>query len=311
MAQARNTFTLVMHTDFAAPAEWETAGEWLALDDAERGAWFDIAERATLKRPTSRVGGLMTALALWFEGARPRNQRTRIAIWLRWTITPGRLALRSFVARALQSMSPTWAPKSVHTAHISCIESRARSAENVLSLIDLWDTYFANIEGDSAAISAFREEVERDLTDLSLSVSRLPPIDSCPEGSLRRALLTRVSEQLETDLRFAFDHVPPLEAVSQFGPGLMDFWYAWANIARTWRTFETLVTPPNAARLFERDWYQVSAWSIDLYNRLAQPALSHALFSWLAHTAKQRGSADDESVSLSNLALAKRTSWTA
>lgn len=91
------------------PTVRELAGEWLACDAAERGAWRELADDARNARfPASPL--------TWFlEGVAARrlgedNAPSSTELWARWLMAPKRRTTRAILARALEAAPPPRTP---------------------------------------------------------------------------------------------------------------------------------------------------------------------------------------------------------
>jgi hypothetical protein len=91
------------------PAVRELAGEWLACDAAERGAWTELADDAASARWPA------TPLTYLLEGVAARHTAAAAAppaseLWARWALAPHRRATRALVADALAAAGTPPAP---------------------------------------------------------------------------------------------------------------------------------------------------------------------------------------------------------
>lgn len=303
--RARDMFSQLLHTDFVAPGYWEIASEWLSLDAAERGAWHEIRARESLGRPKTYAGALIDGLVRAWDNARERRSETfRRMTWVRWALTPGRFRVKAFVTRAMEQGTPAWEPTHVHAAHVACLQESSVSCEHALTLADRWEARLQELPHNSAS-TAFRREVMGDLAALLERCDSYPELESLEQGSLRRELLERVSSRLEAELRRAFQSIPPS------GACMFDAWHAWSNLARMWHAFESLVGASVASRLFQDEWYLVQTWAIAFHNDDKQYPLAHALYVWLAKTAKARGFDDGVKTHEKNTKIAANVRWSA
>ncbi|HEU4734538.1 MAG TPA: hypothetical protein VFT22_41895, partial [Kofleriaceae bacterium] len=82
------------------PAVRELAGEWLACDAAERGAWQElVADAETARWPATPLTYLLEGIAAHHTG-RPSAPRA-VELWARWALAPRRATTRALVRAAL------------------------------------------------------------------------------------------------------------------------------------------------------------------------------------------------------------------
>lgn len=83
------------------PAVRELAGEWLAVDAAERGAWAELLPEAA----TGTGSWPATPLRFFLEGVAARqlghaSAPTKLGLWARWLLSPGRSETWELMQRA-------------------------------------------------------------------------------------------------------------------------------------------------------------------------------------------------------------------
>src|SRR5215468_8841894 len=81
------------------PAVRELAGEWLACDAAERGAWDELCDPACAAWPATPLRFLLEGIAARHTGA--AGAPSTRELWARWLIAPRRRATRALVREAL------------------------------------------------------------------------------------------------------------------------------------------------------------------------------------------------------------------
>src|SRR5215468_1631779 len=89
------------------PAVRELAGEWLACDAAERGAWDALCDPERAAWPATPLGFLLEGIAARHTGA--AGAPSARELWARWLIAPRRRATRALVREALAA-APGSAP---------------------------------------------------------------------------------------------------------------------------------------------------------------------------------------------------------
>lgn len=308
------------------PSVRELAGEWLAVDAAERGAWAELADDASAARWPA------TPLTYFLEGVAARRAGAANApgareLWARWALAPRRAATRILrdTAAPAPAPDPTVAaegpgatdPRSPRgplpaaiTAHLAFGTARPTDAA-LERTVDAWDAALA--DGATHAWLAHRA-LELD----------------APPGATDRAL-REVAAVVTDELARAAD-AARLGAPSSHGPvgaalarrlrhGRLDALEAgfnrWAARRHAgdhraaideWREFIALHAAYTAAvtaggselrRLAFPHAYstgnQMAAW---LWNTRDEYALSHAISRWLLDEALVVG--DTEAIELGN-----------
>ncbi len=97
----RSVLMLVEHH----PAVRDLAGEWLAVDAAERGAWAELAAAATAARwPATPLTYLLEGIAARHVGGAP--DAADLEMWSRWLLAPHRRVTLPLVRAALRTAPP-------------------------------------------------------------------------------------------------------------------------------------------------------------------------------------------------------------
>src|SRR5688500_16810950 len=87
------------------PAVRDLAGEWLAVDAAERGAWSELHDDATHARwPATPLSFLLEGIAARHVGA--AGAPSRVELELRWVFAPYRRATRALLADPIVAPAP-------------------------------------------------------------------------------------------------------------------------------------------------------------------------------------------------------------
>jgi len=137
------------------PAVRELAGEWLACDAAERGAWDElIADAAAARWPATPLTYLLEGIAARRIGATAAPGAGEL--WARWALAPRRTITRALVREALAppraparrapdpaaAPDPTPLPRAV-AAHLA-FESRPATAASLAVTVRAWDAALAD-----------------------------------------------------------------------------------------------------------------------------------------------------------------------
>ncbi len=178
------------------PAVRELAGEWLACDAAERGAWHEpiyptgedprpTGEAVGAPTPRARLSPIDPTRASWpatpltylLEGIAARHTGAAGApsareLWARWLVAPRRRTTRALVVEALAAAapvrreSPAEAPAAADPAPLPCavaahlaIDARPITAETLASAVRAWD---AALGDDTTRLWLARRALELD-----------------------------------------------------------------------------------------------------------------------------------------------------
>jgi hypothetical protein len=308
------------------PAVRELAGEWLACDAAERGAWVELADDAVASRWPA------TPLTYFLEGVAARQLGAPNApgageMWARWVIAPHRKH-----TRALRDQAGPAAPAALEPEPADATTADATSPPERAPLPRAIAAHlaFGNVDPTSIAFGATVRAWDAALSDgatHSWLARRALELDA-PLGAVDRAL-REVAAAVTEDLARIAD-TAQLGAPASHGPigdalgrrlrhgrldGLEQGFTRWAQRRRDgdlraaideWREFIALYTAYTSAvttggielrRLaFPHAFTTGSSMAAWLWNTRHEYALSHAISKWLLAEALLVG--DTEAIEL-------------
>ncbi|HEY4055463.1 MAG TPA: hypothetical protein VGM39_02605 [Kofleriaceae bacterium] len=308
----------------------ELAGEWLACDSAERGAWREIATDATETRfPATPLTWLLEGIAArrLEQPKAPSNRE----LWGRWIIAPRRRTTKPLLSAALASVrneapTPPAADSEISAdAEIAAPPERAPLPRAIAAHLS-FAANTPNATAFSATVSAWDAALSDGATHAWLA-RRALELDA-PLGAVDRAL-REISATVTEDLARIADSAQ-LAAPPSHGPvgdtlgkrlrhGRLDTLEAgftrWSERRTTgevhpaideWREFIALKTSYTAAvtagglelrRLaFPHAFTAANNMAAWLWNARNEYALSHAISKWLLSEALAVG--DTEAIEL-------------
>ena len=324
------------------PAVRELAGEWLACDAAERGAWAELVGDAV------RLRWPATPLTYLLEGIAARNAEApgapgALELWARWALAPRRRVTRALVIAALAplpsprnaaglgdaadpgdpaapgSPSATLLPRAV--AAQLAFEEQPPTAADLASTVRAWDTALADaatrtwLARRALELDAPPGAVERALHDVAGAVTDelarraeaaqlgAPPGVAGPVGiGLTRRLRHGRLDALEA----GFSRWSERRNDDQPHPPIDE----WREFIALWGAYHAAVTAGGLElrRLaFPHAFSKGSNMAAWLWNKREEYALSHAISRWLLAEALVVG--DTEAIELGhrNCALAVPT----
>jgi hypothetical protein len=303
----------------------ELAGEWLACDAAERGAWRELADDALAARaPATPLGYLLEGIAL--RKVDDDHAPAIVALWARWLVAPRRLATLPLV-RAATAARPAAA-----TASASTVSSTTTAPPAAPALPDAVAAHLAfqaqpvTAAGLAATVHAWDTALADDATRTWLA-RRALELDA-PAGAAERAIAD-VAGAVTDDLARraeAAQLAAPAAAAGPVGLGLTrrlrhgrldaleTAFTRWAehrgDDARPaideWRELLALLAAYRAAvtagglelrRLaFPHAFTKGSKMAVWLWNTRKEYAMSHAISRWLLDEALAVG--DTEAIEL-------------
>jgi hypothetical protein len=312
------------------PPVREIAGEWLACDAAERGAWRELAADAAATRfPPTALTYLLEGIATLRIGSPAAPNR--VALYARWLFAPHRRVTAKWLAPSTpfveHSPDATIAPApSAETAPlpraVAAHLGLATNAHGLADAVTAWDTALADastrawiirraLELDAPPGSGERalREVTSDVTDELARIAEgaklgAPPARGMVGDALARRLRHGRLDSLETGFSRWEDrrHDGGLRAS-------IDEWREWIAL-RTAYDDAAIAGGLELRRLAFPHAYKMGnsmgAW---LWNARNEYALSHAIFTWLLGEAMAVG--DTEAIDMltrnSRLAVSTRT----
>jgi hypothetical protein len=305
------------------PSVRELAGEWLACDAGERGAWNELVDDAASARwPATPLTYLLEGIAARRIGA--AGAPGAVELWARWALAPRRrithVLVREVLApprapaprrpadTAVAPVDPTPLPRAV-AAHLA-FESQPRTAASLAVTVRAWDAALADattrdwlarraleLDAPVGAVERAIHEVAGAVTD---DLARLaeaaqlgaPPGASGPVGSgLGRRLRHGRLDALEAgfsrwaDRRHDASSLASIDEWREF----IALWSAYgAAVAAGGLELRRLAFP----HAFSKGSH-MAAW---LWNKRGEHVLSHAISKWLLVEALAVG--DTEAIEL-------------
>jgi hypothetical protein len=313
------------------PAVRELAGEWLACDAAERGAWDEVTGAATRGWSATPLGFLLEGIAARHTGA-PGAPSAR-ELWGRWLLAPRRRATHPLVLAALAAAS---APAPRESPGDVADPAPGESAASGSPLPSAAAAVAAHLAFDAAPVTAERltaavrawDAALADPTTRAWLARRALELDA-PAGAVDRALhdvAGAVTDDLARRAEAARLGAPPgphgpvsggLARILRHGrlDALEAAFSRWADRRHgdaphpaidEWREFVALWTAYNAAvaagglelrRLaFPHAFGKGSNMAAWLWNKRSEYAVSHAISKWLLDEALAVG--DTEAIEL-------------
>ncbi|HEY0191652.1 MAG TPA: hypothetical protein VGC42_11070 [Kofleriaceae bacterium] len=318
------------------PSVRELAGEWLACDAAERGAWrelFDDAAAATW--PATPLTFLLEGVAARQLGA--AGMPSNLELWGRWLIAPRRRATLPLVRDALAAVPPEQPRSTALTAAgaaaadgpplIAAIagqlafETEPATAARLASAVGAWDAALADdatrvwlarraleLDAPLGAVDKAIADVAAAVTDDLGRLAEAAQLGAPPGGAagpVGHGLIRRLRHGRLDHLEAGFKrwaerrHGEPLAAIDE-----------WREFVALWTGYAAAVAAGglDLRRLaFPQAFTQSSHMAAWLWNKRAEHVLSHAISKWLLAEALVVG--DTEAIELGhrNCALAVPT----
>ncbi|HEY0482496.1 MAG TPA: hypothetical protein VGD37_33475 [Kofleriaceae bacterium] len=313
----------------------ELAGEWLACDAAERGAWPELAEHAAAARwPATPLTFLLEGIAARHTGdpAAPSSRE----LWARWLVAPRRRATRPLVVEAAAvtgapaghapadpaapaAADPTPLPCAV-AAHLA-FDAEPVTAASLASAVTAWDTALGDdatrawlarraneLDAPPGAAARAIQDVAGAVTDDLARIAEAARLGAPPgaRGPVGGNLARRLRHGRLDALEAAFSRWADRRHDRTPHPSIDE----WREFVALWTAYGAAVAAgglelrrlafPNA---FTKGSH-MAAW---LWNKREEYALSHAISKWLLDEALAVG--DTEAIELGhrNCALAVPT----
>jgi hypothetical protein len=313
------------------PAVRELAGEWLACDAAERGAWHELAADATgMRWPATPLCYLLEGIALHRTHA-PAAPPAR-ELWARWLLAPHHRVTRALVLEALtcEPAAPA-APASADAiagaaplphavaAHLA-FEARPATAASLELAVSAWDAALGDaqtrawlaqraleLDAPSGAVDRAISDVAGAVTDdlaRHAEAAQLGPPSSC--GPVGHGLTRRLRHGRLDALEAAFSRWADRRHDGSSHPAIDE----WREFVALWTAYQAVVTAGglDLRRLaFPHAFGQGSHMAAWLWNKREEYALSHAISTWLLSEALAVGDAEAIELGHRNCALAVPT----
>jgi hypothetical protein len=321
------------------PAVRELAGEWLACDAAERGAWDELCSPAREAWPATPLGFLLEGIAARHTAA--AGAPSGRELWARWLIAPHRRATRALVIEALaarsappgrreptagnpaESAEPALAdpalPRAV-AAHLA-LDGRPPTAAALAFAVQAWDAALGDattrvwlarraleLDAPLGAVERAIHDVAGTVTDELARLAEAAQLGAPPgaHGPVGGGLARRLRHGRLDALEAAFSRWAERRHDQTAHPSIDE----WREFIALWTAYHAAVTAgglelrrlafPNA---FSKG-SNMAAW---LWNKREEYALSHAISKWLLDEALAVGDAEAIELGHRNCALAVPT----
>lgn len=307
------------------------AGEWLAADAAERGAWRDVAAVGASGGPRTRATRFLLAVTARLTGA--PGAPGRLQLRLLWILAPARLATRRLLALALSSFAiaepgpdpgrsagagldlpPPERADSLATAlrhHVALCHAAARDVTpaTMVAVAQAWDRALADpatrdgtahraavlgADAPARAIDSLTRGVEAELARLVRDRRiRLDALDAS-SPTLARAVHS-VREKLLSDIEISVERLGRRVQSRRALPALDE----WREVLALWRLYDEAAAAGGLElrRVAFPDIHHhvgnLAAW---LWNERNELAIANAMFRWLLEEATAVG--DEEAIRL-------------
>jgi hypothetical protein len=294
----------------ATPGAIDLAGEWLAVDAAERGAWTELLDGAAVW-PVTPLRYLLEGVAARATGAAAPSD---LALALRWLVAPHRWVVRRYLASrpsapparpaAPATNAPVDGGAPTEAAAALARAEAAPSPATVDAAIAAWaaaidDPAWAERQAAravvlgvapsqaAAAVSAARDQVVARLVALAVACRAAIAADA---PGLRGAVGYRARGRILDGLEVTLDRAERrVEADSRRAP--ID---EWRDFLAVRAAYEDAVGAPGSDLdrvAFPRANSALGAWAVWLWNQRGQHILSHAITEWLFARARAVGDA--------------------
>jgi hypothetical protein len=324
------------------PAVRELAGEWLACDAAERGAWAELAGPARTAWPATPLGFLLEGIAARHTGA--AGAPSARELWARWLIAPHRRVTRALVQGALAAPSsppparrepapgsaadsaepePVAAdpplPRAV-AAHLA-LDGRPPTAAALALAVQAWDTALGDaatrvwlarraleLDAPLGAVERAIHDVAGAVTDELARLAEAAQLGAPPgaHGPVGGGLARRLRHGRLDALEAAFAGWAERRHDQTSHPSIDE----WREFLALRAAYDAAVTAGGLElrRLaFPNAFSKGSNMAAWLWNKREEYALSHAISRWLLDEALAVGDAEAIELGHRNCALAVPT----
>jgi hypothetical protein len=312
----------------------ELAGEWLACDAVERGAWAELAADATAATwPATSLTYLLEGIALARTGA--TNAPGRLELEARWLLAPYRRTTRAWLAPGStigERRAPAAAPNEVVEPAPDGIAPLPRAMAAHLQIaghvspatlaytVEAWDVALADdatrtwlarralqLDAPLGAVDRAIKDVARAVTDELARIADAAALGApASRGAVGDALARRLRHGRLDALEAGFTHwVERRHAGDVRAP--IDEWREWVAL-RTAYDAAVAAGGMDLRRLAFPHAYRtgsnMAAW---LWNSRSEYALSHAVSAWLLGEALAVGDTEAIDLCTRNAQLAVQT----
>jgi hypothetical protein len=311
------------------PAVRELAGEWLACDAAERGAWHELTDDAGARGPATPLTYLLEGIAARRTGA--AGAPSARELWARWAVAPRRRATRGLVADALAAEpvpAHTFAaivtdaaplPQAV-AAHLA-FETRPATAASLAFAVQAWDAALGDpetrtwltrraleLDAPAGAVERAIHDVAGAVTDDLARHAEAAQLGApTSPGPVGQGLTRRLRHGRLDALEAAFSRWADRRHAGGVAHPAID---EWREFVALWTAYQAVVTAGGIElrRLaFPHAFTQGSHMAAWLWNKREEYALSHAISVWLLAEALAVGDAEAIELGHRNCALAVPT----
>jgi hypothetical protein len=316
----RSTLDIVEHH----PLVRELAGEWLACDAAERGAWDELAADAAAARfPATPLAYVLEGIA----AARFGNGPSRIELYARWLIAPYRRATFALLAEAAAPIATTppvaaavepAAPEvaiegalpSAIAAHLALGRVRV-DARTLATTVAAWDAALADattrawlarraleLDAPLGAVERAVRDVGNAVTDELARIAEVHALGApAARGMVGEPLARRLRHGRLDALEAGFSRWADRRHDNSKHASIDE----WREFVALRAAYETAVAAGglDLRRLAFPHAYKTGvAMAVWLWNSRDEYALSHAISAWLAGEALAVG--DSEAIDVCN-----------
>ncbi|MFT3700399.1 MAG: hypothetical protein QM831_45055 [Kofleriaceae bacterium] len=323
---ARQLMRSVLDLVEVHPAIRELAGEWLACDAAERGAWQELAADGDAARFPA------TALTYFLEGVAHAQAGQRVPdLYVRWLFAPHRLATRKYLSLE-PHITATATTEVVHadiasalpravTAHVALTSTPPNQAA-LADVASAWDAALADeatrtwiarraLELDAPLGAADRalRDVTKAITDELGALAEQHKLGApAARGMVGDALARRLRHGRLDSLEQGFSRWEDRRhATVSLAP--IDEWREWIALRHQYDAAVAAGGLDLRRLAFPHAYKMGNSMGAYLWNTRNEYALSHAIFVWLYNEALAVG--DTEAIEMlarnSRLAVSTRT----
>jgi hypothetical protein len=291
------------------PAVRELAGEWLACDAADRGAWRELADEAVAARwPATPLAYLLEGVAMRRTGV--PGAPGALELRARWLLAPHRRATRSLLAH-VAAPAPTPTPSHEATTEVDAIAAPrgepmaraiashiafaggARTSSELALAVDAWNDALSDDETRiwlgrraielgaqlGAADRALREVTASIVDELARLADRAALPVARRRGPVADALAHRLRHGRLDALEAAFARWG--QRRHEHSVPAIDEWRDWIALRAAYDAASTAGGLELRRLAFQHAYAVASAMSAWLWNTRREYALSHAISEWL------------------------------
>jgi hypothetical protein len=334
---ARLLMRSLAHIVEVHPAVRELAGEWLACDAVERGAWAELAADATAARwPATALSLLLEGIALRRTGAASAPSAAELTA--RWLLAPHRRATRRLIEAPVAPRtpaSPTVEPADIarlalpHAVAAQCqLAGTGPTAASLAATVHAWDAALADgatrtwLATRAIELDAPLGAVDRALRDVVAAVTdelaRMADAAALPaptaHGPVGDALARRLRHGRLDALEAGFTRWAERRAGGRragdrdaSARASIDEWREWVALRAQYDAAVAAGGPELRRLAFPHAYVKGTNMAAWLWNARKEYALSHAVSKWLLQEAMAVGDTEAIDVCTRNVRLAVHT----